>query len=451
MSAPIDCEAVAAALVERACRAGATAADAVVGESDGLDVGIRMGEVEKLTRARERRAGLRVFVGHSTAIVSTADLAPAALDELAAAACTLARTTAPDPHAGLPDPRWLARTRPELDLWDPAIEAVEPADAIARARAAEEAALGYAPEIRNSQGAEFSCGSGRVGYAASTGFTGAYRGSHATLVVSPIAERNGSMQRDHWWATSRHLDALPPPAEIGREAARRAVRRLGARRVATRTCPVVFDPETAASLLRHLASALSGTALYRRASFLLDRLGEPVAAPLLTVLDDPLRPAGLASRPFDGEGVASRQLTVIERGRLQSYFLDTYSARRLGLEPTGHAARPVGDAPTVAPTNLWIAAGPHAPEAIIRSVPAGLYVTEVIGFGVNVVTGDYSRGAAGLWIENGELAYPVEEVTIAGNLRRMLLDIEMVGSDLVFRGATAAPTIKIAQMTVAGE
>jgi PmbA protein len=258
------------------------------------------------------------------------------------------------------------------------------------------------------------------------------------------------MQRDHWYSTHRTLAGLDAPADVGREAARRTLRRLGARRPPTCECPVVFDPETAASLLRHLAGAISGSALYRRMSFLLDRLGEPIASPAVTVIDDPLLTAGPASRPFDGEGVRQVRRTIVERGVLQSYLLDSYSARRLGLRSTGHAGRSVGDAPSAGPTNLLLEPDRYAPEAIIASVPNGLYVTELIGFGVNPVTGDYSRGAAGLWIEGGELAYPVEELTIAGNLRDMLRDIEMVGSDLRIRTAIASPTLKLARMTVAG-
>ncbi|HLY38255.1 MAG TPA: metallopeptidase TldD-related protein, partial [Candidatus Binatia bacterium] len=248
----------------------------------------------------------------------------------------------------------------------------------------------------------------------------------------------------------RKLGALDAPDAVGREAARRTLRRLGARRPPTCECPVIFDPETAASLLRHLAGAISGSALYRRMSFLVDRLGEQVASPAVTVIDDPLRPAGPASRPFDGEGVRQARRVVVERGLLRTYLLDSYSARRLGLRTTGHAARGVGDAPGSGPTNFTLEPGPWSVEAIIRSVARGLYVTELIGFGVNPVTGDYSRGATGLWIENGELTHPVEELTIAGNLRDMLRDVEMVGNDLAPRNAVASPTIKIARMTVAG-
>ncbi len=441
---------VARDLVARALRAGARAADAVVAESEGLAVGVRLGEVEKLKRARQRRAGLRVFVGDSTAIVSTADLTPEGLASLAGDACALARATAPDPHAGLPDAADLATALPDLDLHDPAVERVEADDAIGWANAAERAALDAGPEVTNSEGAEFGSDAGAVAYASSLGFAGAYRGSHASLSVVPVATRNGSMQRDYWYTAHRKLGALDAPAAVGAEAARRTLRRLGARRPPTCECPVVFEPEIAASLLRHLAGAIAGGALYRKMSFLLDRLGEEIASPLVTVIDDPLRPAGPASRPFDGEGVAQRRQPIVERGVLRSYLLDSYSARRLGLRTTGHAARSVGDAPGAGPTNFYLEPGPHAPEAIIASVRSGLYVTELIGFGVNLLTGDYSRGAAGIWIENGELAYPVEEFTIAGKLRDMLRDVEMVGSDLVFRGSLACPTVKIARMTVAG-
>jgi PmbA protein len=441
---------VAEDLVRRALAAGARAADAVVAESDGLSVGVRLREVEKLKRARQRRAGLRVLVGDSTAIASTADFSADGITELAREAVVLARATAADPHAGLPDASELCTDPPDLDLHDPEVERLEPEQALAWAREAEEAALGAASEITNSEGAEVGADAGQVAYASSAGFVGAYTGSHASLAVVPVAARDGLMQRDHWYTAHRKLARLDAPVAVGREAARRTLRRLGARRPPTCECPVVFDPETAATLLRHLAGAIAGSALYRRMSFLLDKLGERVASPAVTVIDDPLRPSGPASRPFDGEGVRQTRRVVVERGVLRTYLLDTYTARRLGLRTTGHAARSVGDAPAPAPTNFVLEPGPHTPEAIIASVRSGLYVTELIGFGVNSMTGDYSRGAAGLWIENGELAYPVEELTIAGNLRDMLCDIEMVGNDLALRTAVAAPTLKLTRMTVAG-
>jgi PmbA protein len=259
------------------------------------------------------------------------------------------------------------------------------------------------------------------------------------------------MERDSWYTSGRRLAALDSPEAVGREASRRTCRRLGARKQATAEVPVVFDPETAGSLLRTLAVAASGPSLYRGTSFLVGRQGQRLAPASVTVVDDPLIRGGLASRPFDGEGLASRRTVLVDRGVLTSFLLDTYSARKLGLAATGHAAREDGGGVTVGYTNLYLEPGPHAPEEIVRSVDRGLYVTELIGFGVNFVTGDYSRGAVGLWIEGGELTHPVDEVTVAGNLRQMLMDVEMIGRDLVFRDQTAAPTLKIGRMTVAGQ
>ena len=445
-----DVEDVAAAVLAAAKVTGADAADAVVVESDGLEVGVRLGEPEKLCRARERRVGLRVFMGNSVAIVSSADLSRAAVEDLAREACALARVTAPDPHAGLPDAGELATSVPELDLYDPAVEGLEPAEGFALATRAERAALDADQAVTNSEGAELSAGSAHVAYASSAGFLGAYRSSFFHLSVVPVATRNGEMERDSWHTAARHLDQLDDPESVGLEAARRAVRRLGARQIPTGTYPVVFDPPTASSLLRHLAGAIAGPSLYRRTSFLLDRLGEPVTSPIVTIVDDPLRVAGPASRPFDGEGVTSRTQTIVRDGTLQSYLLDSYSGRRLGRATTGHATRAVGDAPSVAPTNLHLLAGPVTPESIVNSVDRGLYVTELIGFGVNLVTGDYSRGAVGLYIEGGEIAHAVHEVTIAGNLRQILTGIDRVGNDLDPRRATSAPTLRVQGLTVAG-
>lgn len=445
-----DLRSVAADLVARAQAAGATAADAVAFESDSIEVGVRLRETEKLRRARERAVGLRVFVGQSTAIVSTADFSRAAIDALARDAVVLAGATAPDEHGGLPDAAELARDVPDLALYDGALETFDVPDALALARVAEETALSASPEITNSEGAECGAGGGQVAYASSLGFSGTYARSTFSLVMVPVATRDGKMQRDHWYSAHRTLAGLEPAADVGREAARRTLRRLGGRQIPTQDCPVVFDPQAAASLIGHLAGAISGSSLYRRASFLLDKLGEVVASPAVTIIDDPLALGGLASRPFDGEGVASRRLTIVEKGVLKSYLLDSYSGRRLGMPTTGHAARGTADAPGVSPTNFFLTPGPYTPEEIIGSVASGLYVTELIGFGVNGVTGDYSRGAAGVWIENGELTYPVEEITIAGNLLEMFKNISMVGTDLRFRTAVAAPTIKLERMTIAG-
>lgn len=443
-------EEVAEMLLGRAAAAGATAADVVVAEADSLAVGVRLGEVEKVKRARAKHLGLRVFVRDRCAITSTADFSPDSLSRLATDTVSLARVTSPDPFAGLAAADELAQAVPDLALYDPSIADLNPQEAIDWCRTAETAALEADARITNSGGAQFEGGSRFVFYATSNGFRGSYRSSEASLWVVPVATENGSMQRDYWYTTKRHLAELEPPAEVGRTAAERAVRRLGARKVGTGQVPVVFDPETAASLLGHLAGAVSGNALYKGASFLIDMLGEQIAPPFVQVYDEGTRPGALGSKPFDAEGVPTRRTTVVEGGVLLSYLFDCYSARKLNSKTTGNATRAIPDAPYVGTTNFVLQPGPDAPEDIIASVRSGLYVTELLGFGVNPVTGDYSRGATGLWIENGRLAYPVEEITIAGNLLDMFRNIEAVGNDLVLRQSTASPTLKIGRLTVAG-
>ncbi|MBX3026715.1 TldD/PmbA family protein [bacterium] len=443
-------EEIADILLRGAARHGATAADVVVAEGDALTVGVRLGAVEKVQRARGKHLGLRAFAGERSAILSTADFSPAALAQLAADAVALARVTAPDPFSGLPDAAELATAPPTLDLFDPAVGEVTAEQATEWCLAAETAARDADPRITNSEGAEFDGGSHLVLYAASNGFSGSYRSSSCSLSCVPVATHDGGMERDHWYSVQRYLARLESPESIGRTAAARALRRLGARQVATCECPVVFDPDMAGSLLRHLAGAVSGGAIYRGLSFLAGKLGQTIAPASLSVYDDGLLADGLGSKPFDGEGLPTRRTPVIEDGVLTSYLCDTYAARKLSCRPTGNAARSVGDSPHVSPTNFFLPAGTATPEAIIGSVRQGLYVTELMGFGVNATTGDYSRGASGLWIENGQLTYPVSEITIAGNLLQMLRDIEVVGSDLVLRHSIAAPTLKIARMTVAG-
>ncbi len=443
-------EAMLRAVLDHATRAGAASADAVLVESSAFAAGIRLGEIEKLTDARERRLGLRVFAGPSVAIAATADLSPAGLVRFAADTVGLARVTAPDALAGLPDRAALATDAPDLDLYDPAADAPNPDQALAQARAAEGAALAADPRLSNSEGAEFSQDASTIAYASTLGFAGSYRRSSFHLGVEPVATENGAMQRDFWYARARHLAHLDDPVEVGKRAAVRTLRRLGARRVKTQEAPVIFESTVAVSLLGHLAGAVTGQSLYRGTSFLLGRLGDTIAAPSMTVVDDGRMARGHGSRPFDAEGLPTRRTVVVEHGVLKSYLLDTYSAKRLELASTGNAARSIGDAPSAAPTNFYLEAGPHTPDAIIASVERGLLVTELIGFGVNAVTGDYSRGAAGLWIEHGEIVHPVEEITIAGNLLDMYRDIEMIGNDLEFRGSMAAPMLKIGHMTIAG-
>jgi PmbA protein len=438
-------------LLRRARAGGAVEADAFMVEEELQTVQVRLGVVESLKHARENRCSLRIFTEAGSASATTSDLSPGALARLVDESVRLAQIARRDEHSGLPGREALAREVPDLDLWDPSGHAMGVDEKIDRARRAETAALEADPRVRNSEGAEFYDRQGRVAYASSAGFAGGFRVSSFALSVTPVASNDGDMERDYWYTSARHLADLESPEEVGREAARRAVRRLGGRKGGTTEVPVVFDPETAASLMRSVAVAASGPSLYRGTSFLIGQRGRTVASPRVTIVDDPMMRQGLGSRPFDGEGLPSRRTVLVDRGVLQSYLLDTYSARRLGLPATGHAAREGGGGVTVGYTNLYLEPGPWAPEEILRSVDQGLYVTELIGFGVNFATGDYSRGAVGFWIEGGELTYPVEEITIAGNLRQMMQDVEMVGRDLAFRDQTAAPTLKISRLTVAGQ
>jgi PmbA protein len=437
-------------LLARAKRCGADEADVIVANGETLSVQVRMGSVDRLTKAREKRLGLRVFFGKRSASASTSDFAQSALAQFVDETCALAKAVVEDRMSGLPESAEMAVDRPDLDIYDSTV--LQTDQQIELARRAERAAFESDSRITNSEGADCDSSSGRIILGNSHGFMGQYSSSSFSLSVSPIASdpETGGMQRDSWYGVQRSFARLDRPESIGQEAARRTIRRLGARKVSTCTAPVVFDPEVAGSLLGNLCSAASGYALYKRASFLLDKLGERLAPDFVTVYDDGRMQGGLGSRPFDGEGLATRKTTVVERGVLRSYLLDSYSGRKLGMPSTGNAARSVGDSPSVGPTNFYLVPGTSTPEQIIGSVTRGLYVTDLIGFGINMVTGDYSRGASGFWIENGELAYPVEEITIAGNLKRMFAGIESLGNDLVFRGRIASPTIKLAEMTIAG-
>lgn len=445
-----DLQQLAADLLARAKQRGATEADVVVADGDTFSVQVRLSAVDRLTKAREKRLGLRVFIGKRSATASTSDFSSDSLDRLVADTCALAKAVVPDEVSGLPDKEALAQAFPDLALYDATTLTTDAQ--IDLAKRAEAAAMAADRRITNSEGADFNSASSRVVLGNSHGFLGEYRSSTFSTSVSPVAtdEPAGGMQRDSWYAVQRHYAKLDSPESVGQEAARRTVRRLGSRKVQTTKAPVVFDQETAGSLLGHLCSAASGYALYKGASFLVGQLGKQLAPDFVTVYDDGRVAGGLGSRPFDGEGLATRKTTVLGRGVLASYLLDSYSGRKLGLASTGNAARGVGESPSVGPTNFYLTPGKSSPEDIIKSVKHGLYVTELIGFGVNMVTGDYSRGAAGFWIENGELAYPVEEITIAGNLKRMYADIELVGNDLEFRGRIASPTVKIGEMTIAG-
>lgn len=436
-------------VLSRARARGATEADGFLIEEQHFSASVRLGQVDTVKHSREQRLSLRVFAGKASAAASTSDLSRDSLERVVDEATALARVTSEDPHAGLPDPAELITAVPDLELEEQGGEPLAPEAKIELARQAEAAALESDPRIANSEGAEYWDRRARYVYATSHGFARGYATTAFGLSVSPVASANGEMQRDYWYSAARHRGALEEPASIGRTAARRALRRLGGRKVKTVEVPVVFDPDTAASLIRSIAGAASGPGLYRRASFLVDRLGKRIAAPAVTIVDDGLIPRALGSRPFDGEGLATRSTVLVGEGVLESYLLDSYSARKLGMRSTHHASRD-GAGVGVSTTNLTLKPGSAPPEALISSVKSGLYVTELIGFGVNGVTGDYSRGAVGLWIENGELTYPVEEVTVAGNLLEMFGAIEGIGNDLVLRDRTASPTLLIGHMVVAG-
>jgi PmbA protein len=434
----------------RARARGASEADGFLIEEQHFSASVRLGQVDTVKHAREQRLSLRVFAGKASAAASTSDFSRASLERVVDEATALAQVTAEDPHAGLPGPAELIASVPDLELDERDGEDLTPEAKIELARRAEAAALETDPRIANSEGAEYWDRRARYVYATSHGFAHGYATTSFGLSVSPVAAVDGEMQRDSWYSAARHRAALDDPASIGRTAARRALRRLGGRKVKTVEVPVVFDPDTAASLVRAMAGAASGPALYRRASFLLDRLGKRVAAPAVTIVDDGVIPRALGSRPFDGEGLATRTTVLVGDGVLESYLLDSYSARKLGLRSTHHASRD-GAGVGVSTTNLMLKPGRTPPEALIGSVKNGLYVTELIGFGVNGVTGDYSRGAVGLWIDNGELTYPVEEVTVAGNLLEMFGAIEGIGNDLRLRDRTVSPTVLIGRMVVAGD
>ena len=363
-------------------------------------------------------------------------------------AVELARLTSPDDTAGLPDPEELAASIPDLDLWDEAIVQLSTEDQIEMALRAERSAQEYSDQISNFDGGGFDSSYGSMIPANSLGFAGEYRATSCSLASVPVAAEGGKMQRDYWYDIRRKLSEMNSPEEIGIRAARRTLRKLGSRSVPTQSVPVVLESNIARDLLGDIFIAASGESIFRKASFLVGQLGEQIATERLTIIDDGLILRGLGSRPFDAEGLPTRRTVVIRNGVLESYLLNSYTARKLGLKSTGNAGRGLSGAPGVEAGNLYIEPGPHSPDEIIKSVSKGLLITELLGFGVNIVTGDYSRSAGGIWIENGELTFPVQGVTIAGNLKEMLNSIEMIGNDLDFRGSVVSPTLLIGRMTI---
>jgi PmbA protein len=437
---------ILASLIDAAKRAGADAADALYIESVSSSVSYRLGRLEDVERAESADLGLRVFIGQKVAFVSSTDFSADALAALPDRALAMARLAPEDKFAGLAPKERLAKDIPALDLEDAAEPSAE--RLIELAREVEGAAMAV-EGITNSEGGGASFSRSAVALATSEGFYGRYAGTSHSIGVAVLAGTDTGMERDHDFATARHAGDLESAAEVGRRAGERTVKRLNPRKVKSQGVPVMFDPREAASLLGHFAGAISGTSIARGVSFLKDRMGQAVFAPAITVIDDPHRLRGLRSKPFDGEGVANRRRALIDKGVLTTWLLDCASARQLGLQTTGHAARGTGGPPMPSATNLYLEPGPLSPRALMADIARGFYVTELMGMGVNSVTGDYSRGAAGFWIENGELAYPVSEVTIAGNLKDMFAHLTPA-DDLVFRQGTNAPTVRVEGMTIAG-
>ncbi len=434
-------------LVRAARTAGADAADVVAVRSVSFAVQVREGEVEESERSEGDDIGLRVFVGKRQAVVSTNDIAGSRASALAERAVAMARVAPEDPYAGLADADRLSRTHPDLDLVDPEIPSLADLETIART--AEDAALAV-KGVTRSGGASASGGIGGMVLVTSHGFKGAYLSSRHGLSMMAIAGEGTHMERDYEFSSALHRPDLEPADQVGRLAGERTVKRLNPRKVATQKVPVIFDPRVAGSLIGHLASAANGAAVARKSSFLRDRMGERLFAPGIRIVDDPLRKRGLRSHPFDGEGVGGRAMAVVDDGVLRSWFLDSATARELGLATTGHAHRGVSSAPSPGPSNLHLEPGPLTPQALIAETGNGLYVTDLIGMGVNLVTGDYSRGAAGFWIENGEITYPVSEVTIAGHLSEIFRTLTPA-NDLTFRYGTNAPTLRVEGLTIAGQ
>lgn len=443
---------LAVSVIARAMKAGATAAEAVVRDGTEFSTVVRLGQVETLKESGSRAIGLRVFLGQRNASTYSSDLTQDGIERLIKGAFDLARVTSEDPYAGIPEPSQLGSLKSDLKLYYNDVYSLPPEERIDYARRAERAALDADPRLKNSDGGSFDAAAGHKVLANSHGFVGEFRRSYCSMSAAPIAqEESGAMQRDYWFTLARTIAKLESPEAVGREAARRTLRRLGARKIASTQVPVVLDPLVAGSVLDNIFDAVNGDAVYRQSSFLAGKLGEKVAASNITVIDDGTIPEGFGTEPFDGEGVPTQRTLVIENGVLKSYLLNTYTAKKLGLKTTGNAARGLAGNPGIGSGNFFLQKGERTPQQIIGEIKRGLYVTQFLGFGVNMVTGDFSRGASGLWIENGEFAYPVEEITVAGNLKDMLNNISEIGNDLEFRGSTAAPTLRIDGMMIAGE
>ncbi len=447
-----DLKDLAQDVVRRAVKGGASAAECVIREGDEFSTLVRLGQVETLKQSGSKAIGIRVFNGQRAASTYSSDFSREGLDRMIKSAIELSKITSEDPFAGIPDASQLGSLPGNLDLYYSDVYSLSGEERINYARRAEKAALDYDPRIKNSDGGSFDAATGHKIMANSHGFVGEYKRSYCSISAVPIAQtEDGAMQRDYWFSVSRNLSKLESPEHVGTVAAQRTLRRLGAKRGKTKKVPVVFDPMVATSILEHIFEGINGDSVYRGASFLAGKLGQKIAGDGVTVIDDGTIVGGFGTSPFDGEGIPTRRTVVIENGVLNSYLLNTYTAKKLGLQTTANASRGLAGTPGIGPGNFFVQPGKKTPQEIIAAIPDGLYVTEFLGHGANLVTGDYSRGASGLWISSGEPAYPVEEITVAGNLKEMFFNISEIGSDLEFRGSVACPTIRLDGLIVGGE
>lgn len=438
-------------VVERAKKLGASQAEVFLETSRQSSVRVREGEIEDLSQATSKGLGLRVIGGGRLGFAYTSDFDPSTIDGFVARALALAKAAAADKRNGLPDAKALsARNKLKLELFDPAVAELSSEWKIQAALNVERAARAADPRVTNIESAGAGEYVSETFIASSEGLEDRAKGTYVYLYAQPVASQDGQLQVGSWSDTQRFLSDLQTPEEVGKIAAQRAVRMLGARKAKTSRVPVVFDPQIAASFVGSLASAVNGDMIFKNASFLNGKLGEKIAPGFITIVDDGLLPRGYATGPFDGEGVATRTTPVVEGGVLQSYLYDTYTARKQGAKTTGNASRGYASLPHIGVNNFYLKPGTQKAEALIKPIKQGLYVTNMLGRGANTITGDYSRGANGIWIENGELAYPVQECTVAGNMLQMLSAIDGLGDDLVFRGAVNAPTLRFAELTVAG-
>jgi len=447
-----DLKELAQDIVRLAMNSGATAAECVVREGDEFSTLVRLGQVETLKESGSKAIGVRVFNGKRAASTYSSDFSREGLDRMLKSAIELSRITSEDPYSGIPEPEQLGSLFNDLDLYYEDVYSLAGEERISYARRTEKAALDYDPRIKNSEGGSFDAATGHKVLANSHGFVGEYCRSYCSVAAVPIAQsESGAMQRDYWYSVARSLSRLESPEQVGTIAAQRTLRRLGARKVKTAHVPVVLDPLVARSMLEHIFEGVNGDSVYRGASFLAGKLGEKIAGERVNVIDDGTMPGGFGSAPFDGEGIPTRRTVVIENGVLRSYLLNSYTAKKLGLQTTANASRGLAGTPGISPGNYFLQPGSKTPQQIVGEIKEGLYVTEFLGHGVNLVTGDYSRGASGLWISGGELTYPVEEITVAGNLKEIFFNISEIGNDLEFRGSVACPTIRIEGLTVGGE